>query len=58
MIMGAARIRKESRGPHLYFSNFEDAVPLPRDDELWQKYIIITKREEKMTLEIREPVRL
>ena len=58
MIMGAARIRKESRGPHLYFSNFEDAVPLPRDDELWRKYIIITKRGEKMKFEIREPVRL
>ena len=58
MIMGAARIRKESRGPHLYFSNFEDAVPLSRDDELWRKYIIITKRREKMKFEIREPVRL
>jgi len=58
MIMGAARIRKESRGPHIYFSNFEDAVPLSRDDELWRKYIIITKRREKMKFEIREPVRL
>ncbi|MFQ5834539.1 MAG: FAD-binding protein [bacterium] len=58
MIMGAARIRKESRGPHLYFSNFEDAVPLPRDDELWRKYIVVTKRGAKMKFEIREPVRL
>ncbi len=58
MIMGAARVRKESRGPHLYFSNFEDAAPLPGNDELWRKYIVITKRGEKMKFEIRKPVRL
>ena len=58
MIMGAAKIRKESRGPHLYFSNFKGAEPLPRDDELWRKYIVITKRKEKMKFEMREPVRL
>ena len=58
MVIGAAKIRKESRGPHLYFSSFNDSEPLPRDDELWCRYIVIVKEREGMRFETREPVRL
>ena len=56
MIMGAARMRRESRGPHLYFRRFEDPEPLPRDDNLWQKYIIIRKGKENMEFILKKPV--
>jgi len=46
MVIGAARMRKESRGPHLYFDSFDDAEPLPRNDESWRKYIVITKERD------------
>ena len=55
MVIGAARMRKESRGPHLYFNSFDDSTPLPRNDESWRKYIVIVKEGKKMKLEIREP---
>jgi len=58
MVIGAAKMRKESRGPHLYFDSFDDSIPLPRNDESWRRYIVIVKEGEKMRLEIREPVRL
>ena len=51
-------MRKESRGPHLYFNSFDDSTPLPRDDESWRKYIVIIKEEEKMKFRMRESVRL
>lgn len=57
MVIGAARMRKESRGPHLYFNSFDDSTPLPRSDESWRKYIVIVKEGKKMRFETREPVR-
>ena len=56
MIMGTARIRRESRGPHLYFHSFNDPEPLPRNDKLWQKYIVVRKTAENMQFEIEKPV--
>jgi len=58
MVIGAARIRKESRGPHLYFDSFDDSIPLPRKDESWCRYIVIVKEGEKMKFEIKNPIRL
>ncbi|MCD6231335.1 FAD-binding protein [Candidatus Aerophobetes bacterium] len=58
MVMGAARLRKESRGPHLYFKDFGEIYPLNKDEEHWRKYIVIKKEEGKMKFEIREPVRM
>ncbi|TET10674.1 FAD-binding protein [Candidatus Aerophobetes bacterium] len=56
MVMGAARMRKESRGPHLYFHSFNDSEPLPRDDKLWQKYIIVARKAAgNIQLEIKKP---
>jgi len=56
IIIGATRMRRESRGPHLYFHSFNDLKPLPRNDKLWQKYIIIRKSGENMQFEIKKPV--
>lgn len=58
MIMGSARLRKESRGPHLYFCSFMDAKFVDRDDNIWHKYIVIKKIGEEMKFEAREPLRL
>jgi succinate dehydrogenase / fumarate reductase flavoprotein subunit len=57
MIMRAARARRESRGPHLFFHSPEDERPLSGDDQRWRKYIVISKGSEGMKLETREPVR-
>ena len=57
IIVGAANLRKESRGPHLYFRNFEDIEPLARDDEKWCKYIVIKQGKKSMEFELRNPVR-
>lgn len=58
MVIGAARMRKESRGPHLYFNSFDDSIPLSRNDESWRRYIVIVKEGEKMGFEIKDPIRL
>ncbi len=56
MVMGAAKMRKESRGPHLYFRSFKDSESLPKNNKLWQKYIVVRKNGENMQFEIKEPV--
>jgi len=57
MIMRAARLRDESRGPHLYFAHPGDARPMPRNDGAWQRYIVLRKGGDGMILEARTPVR-
>jgi len=56
MVIGAAKLRQESRGPHLYFKNFQEIFPLSKDDKHWQKYIVIKKGQSKMKFKIEEPV--
>ena len=56
MVMRAALLRKESRGPHLFFARFEDLQPMDMKDPEWRKYIVIRKKEDKMILEPRTPV--
>lgn len=59
MIMTAARTREESRGPHLFFQEESDLVPLGRDQQKWQKYIVVKKdKTGKMKLERQQPVNL
>jgi succinate dehydrogenase / fumarate reductase flavoprotein subunit len=56
MVMRAALLRKESRGPHLFFAHFEDLDPVGIKDPEWRKYIVIRREEDKMILEPRTPV--
>ncbi len=56
MIIGAARIRTESRGPHLFFNSSDDLKPISRDDEKWQRYIVIKKEDSQMKYEVRTPI--
>jgi fumarate reductase flavoprotein subunit len=56
MVMRAALLRQESRGPHLFFARFEDLQPMDMKDPEWRKYIVIRKEEDKMILEPRTPV--
>jgi succinate dehydrogenase/fumarate reductase flavoprotein subunit len=56
MVMRAALLRKESRGPHLFFARFEDLQPMDMKDPEWRKYIVIRKEKDKMILEPRTPV--
>jgi len=56
MVMRAALLRKESRGPHLFFSRFEDLKPMDIKDPEWQKYIVIRREKGKMVLEPRKPL--
>ena len=57
MIAKAARERRESRGPHLYFDRFADALPVPRNDKTWNKYIVLRKGEYGMELKAEHPRR-
>ena len=54
MVVRAAAMRTESRGPHLYFTD-PAGDPAPRDDANWRKYLVITRREGEMRLEARTP---
>jgi succinate dehydrogenase/fumarate reductase flavoprotein subunit len=56
MVMRAALIRKESRGPHLFFNHFGDLKPMELKDPEWQKYIVIRREKGRMALEPRSPV--
>jgi len=56
MVMRAALLRKESRGPHLFFDRFEDLQPVDMKDPEWRKYIVIRREGDRMILEPRTPV--
>jgi succinate dehydrogenase / fumarate reductase flavoprotein subunit len=58
MVLRACLLRKESRGPHLFFNHLEDSSPLPSQDPKWRKYIVIQNRLGKMVLKKRLPVKL
>ena len=56
MILGAARLRIESRGPHLFFDHFDDRHPRPGNDEQWRRYIVIHQSPDGMRFDPRVPV--
>jgi succinate dehydrogenase/fumarate reductase flavoprotein subunit len=58
MVLRACLLRKESRGPHLFFNRFEDPHPLPSQNPLWKKYIVIQNRSGRMLLKRRVPVQV
>jgi succinate dehydrogenase / fumarate reductase flavoprotein subunit len=58
MILKACLLRKESRGPHLFFRRFENLHPLPSQDPKGRRYSVIQNRSGKMALERRVPVKL
>jgi len=55
MIFRACLLRKESRGPHLFFNRLEDSSPLPSQDPMWRKYIVIQNQKGKMVLKKKTP---
>jgi succinate dehydrogenase / fumarate reductase flavoprotein subunit len=56
MVLRAALLRKESRGPHLFFNHFEDLKPADTKDPEWQQYIVTRREKGRMVLEPRTPV--
>jgi succinate dehydrogenase/fumarate reductase flavoprotein subunit len=58
MVLRACLMRKESRGPHLFFGHFDDPQPLPVQDPKWRRYIVIENQRGKMVLKKRVPVKL
>jgi succinate dehydrogenase/fumarate reductase flavoprotein subunit len=58
MVFRACLLRKESRGPHLFFNHLEDPFSLPSRDPELRKYIVLQKRDGKMVLRKRIPVPL
>jgi succinate dehydrogenase / fumarate reductase flavoprotein subunit len=58
MVFRACLLRKESRGPHLFFNHLEDPSPLPSQDPLWRKYIVIQNKSDRMVLKKRIPIPL
>ncbi len=57
LVMRAALLRDESRGPHLRFASPDAAEPIPRDDDRWQRYIVIQRGRDGAELRTEEPVR-
>lgn len=55
MVVAAAALRDESRGPHLRFHRYEDNEPIARDDTPWCNYIVIGQDARGMRLEVRDP---
>jgi len=55
-IVASALHRGESRGPHLLFSDARSRTPLPRNDERWSRYIVVSASDGQMHAEAREPV--
>lgn len=55
MVLAAAALRDESRGPHLRFVHYEDNVAIDRADDRWCKYIVVCRGTNGIRLEIREP---
>ena len=56
MVLAAAALRDESRGPHLRFDRYEDNVPIARDDRRWCNYIMVGRDAAgNMRLEVRDP---
>lgn len=43
IVLLAASIRRESRGPHLFFAHADDLEPRPRDDETGRRYVLIRR---------------
>jgi succinate dehydrogenase/fumarate reductase flavoprotein subunit len=58
MVLRACLMRKESRGPHLFFGHFDDPGPLPIQDPKWRKYIVLWNRIGRMVLKKQVPVKL
>ncbi|MCX8116639.1 MAG: FAD-binding protein [Desulfobacterota bacterium] len=58
IILRACLLRRESRGPHLFFRCFEDLNPLPSRDPEGRRYIILQKQSGKMGWRRAKPVDL
>lgn len=56
LIATAAHKRTESRGPHLMFAKWGDMEPIARDDEKWQRYIVLQKADGGIAAEVQVPV--
>jgi len=58
MILRAALLRDESRGPHLRFSSPDDLELIPSRPG-WERYIVLRRADDgSMTLEVRQPAPL
>lgn len=58
MILRACLLRRESRGPHLFFESGEDPTPLPSLEPEGRRYIILQNRSGRMVWRKRKPVPL
>jgi succinate dehydrogenase / fumarate reductase flavoprotein subunit len=58
LVLSSSLLRKESRGPHLFFKDVEDPRPLPPQDPGWRKYIVARSDQGRMALEKRPPVNI
>ena len=56
MIFRTSSLRKESRGPHLFFKNSGDAWPQPAGGKEWEKYFVLWKDGHDMRIEFQKPV--
>ena len=58
MLLRTCLIRKESRGPHLFFAHRDAPYPLPLQDPKWRRYVVIRNEGGRMVLRKKMPVKL
>jgi len=56
-LLAAALLRRESRGPHLFFGREDDLAPLPRDDAACGRCVVVRQGPDGLRLTLEEPVR-
>lgn len=56
MVLRAAHLREESRGPHLRFFASGQNIPLPKNNDVWAQYIVIREKDGRMCLEKKQPI--
>ena len=54
-ILCASKLRNESRGPHLMFTDEKASALVPKDDLFWKKYIVLRQEGGKLVLSVKTP---
>jgi len=55
-VLHSALLRKESRGPHLYFSSYDDVRYVPRKGKEWERYCVVYIKNGNLTTEYRDGI--
>ncbi|RKY84499.1 succinate dehydrogenase [candidate division KSB1 bacterium] len=58
IILNSALLRKESRGPHLFFSSYSDKKYVKRKGKVWEKYIVVRREKDRVVCKLQNTVKM